>query len=45
VNPNHELWEKSDFARIAATMRDSGEALVDGLGASFLLVNTKRSNP
>ncbi len=31
-NPNQALWEKGDFTRIAATMRDSGEALVDTLG-------------
>jgi len=31
-NPNRELWEKGDFIRIAETMRDSGEALVAGLG-------------
>jgi len=29
-NPNRALWEKGDFTRIAATMRDSGEALVAG---------------
>ncbi len=27
-NPNQALWEKGDFTRIAATMRESGEALV-----------------
>ena len=32
VNPNKALWEKGDFTRIAATMRESGEALVNGLG-------------
>lgn len=32
VNPNKALWEKGDFTRIAATMRESGEALVKGLG-------------
>jgi SAM-dependent methyltransferase len=32
VNANRELWEKGDFTRIAATMRESGEALVAGLG-------------
>jgi SAM-dependent methyltransferase len=32
VNANQELWEKGDFGRIAATMRGSGEALVDGIG-------------
>lgn len=31
-NPNQALWEKGDFTRIAATMRESGEALVKGLG-------------
>lgn len=32
MNANRELWEKGDFTQIAATMRASGEALVDGLG-------------
>jgi SAM-dependent methyltransferase len=32
MNPNKELWEKGDFTRIAASMRESGEALVDTLG-------------
>jgi ubiquinone/menaquinone biosynthesis C-methylase UbiE len=32
VNPNKALWEKGDFARIADTMRESGEALVQRLG-------------
>ncbi|MEJ7931062.1 methyltransferase domain-containing protein [Ramlibacter sp. AN1015] len=31
-NPNKALWEKGDFTRIAATMRESGEALVEELG-------------
>jgi SAM-dependent methyltransferase len=31
-NPNKALWEKGDFTRIAAAMRDSGEALVATLG-------------
>ncbi len=31
MNANQELWEKGDFTRIAATMRDSGEALVGDL--------------
>src|SRR5438132_7690520 len=31
VNPNKALWEKGDFTRIAATMRESGEALVQRL--------------
>src|SRR5919198_646351 len=34
TNPNKALWEKGDFTRIAATMRESGEALVDKLGIS-----------
>ena len=32
VNPNKALWEKGDFTRIAASMRESGEALVKSLG-------------
>lgn len=32
VNPNKVLWEKGDFTRIAATMRESGESLVKQLG-------------
>src|SRR6516162_2071329 len=32
MNPNKALWEKGDFTRIAETMRESGEALVRGLG-------------
>jgi SAM-dependent methyltransferase len=32
INPNKALWEKGDFTRIAATMRESGESLVAGLG-------------
>ena len=31
-NPNKALWEKGDFTRIAETMRESGEALVQQLG-------------
>jgi SAM-dependent methyltransferase len=34
INPNKALWEKGDFTRIAATMRDSGAQLVDSLGLS-----------
>jgi SAM-dependent methyltransferase len=34
TNPNKALWEKGDFTRIAASMRESGEALVDKLGIS-----------
>jgi SAM-dependent methyltransferase len=32
MNPNKALWEKGDFTRIADTMRESGEALVEKLG-------------
>ena len=32
MNPNKALWEKGDFTRIAEDMRESGEALVQGLG-------------
>src|SRR5438477_9883033 len=31
TNPNKTLWEKGDFTRIAACMRESGEALVGRL--------------
>ncbi len=31
MNPNKALWEKGDFTRIAAAMRESGEELVDSL--------------
>jgi SAM-dependent methyltransferase len=31
MNPNKALWEKGDFTRIAATMRESGESLIAGL--------------
>jgi ubiquinone/menaquinone biosynthesis C-methylase UbiE len=34
MNPNKTLWEKGDFTRIAQSMRDSGEELVDSLGIS-----------
>jgi ubiquinone/menaquinone biosynthesis C-methylase UbiE len=33
-NPNQALWEKGDFTRIAATMRESGDALVKAIGVS-----------
>jgi ubiquinone/menaquinone biosynthesis C-methylase UbiE len=33
MNPNKALWEKGDFTRIAQSMRESGEALVESLGA------------
>ena len=32
INPNKALWEKGDFTRIAESMRESGEALVDDVG-------------
>jgi SAM-dependent methyltransferase len=32
ANPNQALWEKGDFTRIAASMRDSGAALVKAIG-------------
>jgi SAM-dependent methyltransferase len=32
MNPNKALWEKGDFTRIAATMRESGESLVRDIG-------------
>ena len=31
MNPNKALWEKGDFTRIAASMRESGEAVIAGL--------------
>jgi len=34
MNANKALWEKGDFTRIAATMRESGDALVASLGIS-----------
>jgi ubiquinone/menaquinone biosynthesis C-methylase UbiE len=32
MNPNKALWEKGDFTRIADTMRESGDALVESIG-------------
>jgi SAM-dependent methyltransferase len=32
MNPNKALWEKGDFTRLAASMRKSGESVVNGLG-------------
>ena len=32
MNPNKALWEKGDFTKVAAAMRESGEALVESLG-------------
>ena len=34
MNPNKALWEKGDFTRIAASMRESGEELVNRLGVT-----------
>ncbi|MGN7932559.1 class I SAM-dependent methyltransferase [Sphingopyxis sp. 22461] len=31
-NPNKALWEKGDFTRLAACMRESGDALIESLG-------------
>ena len=31
MNPNKALWEKGDFTRLAESMRESGEAFVNGL--------------
>lgn len=32
INPNRALWEKGDFTRVAAAMRESGKELVGTLG-------------
>jgi SAM-dependent methyltransferase len=32
MNPNKALWEKGDFTRLAATMRESGDELVGRIG-------------
>jgi SAM-dependent methyltransferase len=32
TNPNKTLWEKGDFTRLAACMRESGDELIDTLG-------------
>ena len=34
TSANQALWEKGDFTRIAATMRESGEALVERIGVT-----------
>ena len=34
MNPNKALWEKGDFTRIADSMRESGEELVQKLGVT-----------
>lgn len=33
-NPNQALWEKGDFTRISASMRESGESFVRRIGVS-----------
>ena len=37
MNPNKALWEKGDFTKIAALMRESGEALVKSIGVTTRL--------
>jgi ubiquinone/menaquinone biosynthesis C-methylase UbiE len=37
INPNKALWEKGNFAEIAALMRQSGEELVRSLGVAIPL--------
>ena len=32
MNPNRALWKRGDFTRIAASMRESGEAVVKAAG-------------
>ncbi|MBE2256760.1 MAG: class I SAM-dependent methyltransferase, partial [Ignavibacteria bacterium] len=32
MNPNKALWEKGDFTKIAASMRESGEELISKIG-------------
>ncbi len=34
TNPNKALWEKGDFTRIAESMRESGDALVEKVGVT-----------
>lgn len=34
MNLNKALWEKGDFTQIAATMRESGQQFVEGLGVT-----------
>jgi ubiquinone/menaquinone biosynthesis C-methylase UbiE len=34
MNPNQALWERGDFTRIAQSMRESGEALIQRLGVT-----------
>lgn len=34
MNANQALWEKGDFTRVAASMRESGKSLVERIGVS-----------
>ena len=34
MNLNKALWEKGDFTKVAALMRESGEAVVKSLGVT-----------
>ena len=34
MNPNKALWEKGDFTKLAATMRESGDQLVEAIGVT-----------
>ncbi len=34
MNPNKALWEKGDFTRIAATMRQSAEEIIESVGVA-----------
>jgi SAM-dependent methyltransferase len=34
MNPNNALWEKGDFTKIAQTMRQSAEAIIDRVGVT-----------
>lgn len=34
MNANRALWEKGDFTRLAQTMRESGDALIDRIGVA-----------
>ena len=38
VNPNKALWEKGDFTRLAACMRESGDELIESLGMIVITV-------
>jgi SAM-dependent methyltransferase len=34
LNPNKALWEKGDFTKLAQTMRESGDSLVEQIGVT-----------